>query len=69
MTKEESKNLIDELADYTVQEKYCYHHDWQDGDLVISEQWLGIHKRWRFEKIATRLLHRAVFDFPDQDYK
>lgn len=69
MTKEESKILIDELADYTIQEKYCYHHDWQDGDLVISEQWLGIHKRWRFEKIATRLLHRAVFDFPDQDYK
>jgi alpha-ketoglutarate-dependent taurine dioxygenase len=69
MTKEESKDLINELADYTVQEKYCYHHDWQDGDLVISEQWLGIHKRWRFEKIATRLLHRAVFDFPEQDYK
>jgi alpha-ketoglutarate-dependent taurine dioxygenase len=69
MTKEESKDLINELADYTVQDKYCYHHDWQDGDLVISEQWLGIHKRWRFEKIATRLLHRAVFDFPTQDYK
>ena len=69
MSKEESKELINKLADYTVQEKYCYHHDWQDGDLVISEQWLGIHKRWRFEQIATRLLHRAVFDFPDQDYK
>jgi len=68
MSKEESQKIIQPLADFTTQEKYCYHHDWEDGDLVLSEQWLGIHKRWRFEQIATRLLHRAVFDFPDQDY-
>jgi alpha-ketoglutarate-dependent taurine dioxygenase len=68
MTKEDSKHLIDNLADYTTQEKYCYHHDWQDGDLVISEQWFGLHKRWRFENIVSRLLHRAAFNFPDQDY-
>jgi alpha-ketoglutarate-dependent taurine dioxygenase len=69
MTREESKQIMDPLAEYVIQEKYCYHHDWEDGDIVISEQWLGIHKRWRFEKIYTRLLHRAVFDFTDQDYK
>jgi len=68
MTQEESKKVLDQYADYTIQEKYCYHHDWQDGDVVIAEQWLGIHKRWRFEDIRSRLLHRAVFDFPDQDY-
>jgi alpha-ketoglutarate-dependent taurine dioxygenase len=68
MTKEESQKIIQPLTEFTTQEKYCYHHDWEDGDLVLSEQWLGIHKRWRFEQIATRLLHRAVFDFPDQDY-
>jgi alpha-ketoglutarate-dependent taurine dioxygenase len=68
MTVEESQPIIDELAEYTTQEKYCYHHDWQDGDLVLSEQWLGIHKRWKFANIKNRLLHRAVFDFPEQDY-
>jgi len=69
MTPAESQAIIKPLAEFTIQEKYCYHHDWQDGDLVISEQWLGIHKRWKFEGIEKRMVHRAVFDFPDQDYK
>lgn len=68
MTPEESQKIIKPLAEFTVQEKYCYHHDWEDGDIVISEQWLGIHKRWKFEGIANRLLHRAVMDFPDNLY-
>lgn len=68
MTREESLEIAKPLFEHTIQEKYCYHHDWEDGDIVISEQWLGIHKRWRFEQISTRVLHRMVFDFPDQDY-
>lgn len=68
LPEDESKKLIDQLGAYTTQEKYCYHHDWEDGDVVISEQNLGIHKRWRFENIEQRLLHRGAFDFPDQDY-
>lgn len=68
MTPEESKPIIDRLREFTTQDKYCYHHDWVNGSLVISEQNLGLHKRWPFEKIKERLLHRAMFDFPDQDY-
>jgi hypothetical protein len=68
MSKEESKEIIDPLIDHTTCEKYVYHLDWEDGDITISEQWLGIHKRWEFEGMGNRLLHRAVFDFPDQDY-
>ena len=69
MSEEESKKIMDPLAEFTTQEKYLYHHDWRDGDLIISEQWMGIHKRWPFPYMKDRLLHRAVFDFPDQDYK
>jgi alpha-ketoglutarate-dependent taurine dioxygenase len=68
MTRTASKEIIDWLSEYTIQEKFCYHHEWEDGDLVISEQWLGVHKRWPFKEIKTRLLHRMAFDFPDQDY-
>lgn len=63
-----SAELINRIGSFTIQEKYCYHHDWEDGDVVLSEQNLGIHKRWRFENIEQRLLHRGAFDFPDQDY-
>lgn len=68
MSKEESKLISDPLFEHVTQEKYLYHHDWRDGDLVISEQWLGIHKRWPFPDMDTRLVHRAAVDFPDQDY-
>jgi len=65
---EESQTIIKYLGEFTTQEKYCYHHDWQDGDIVLSEQWLGIHKRWPCYSMQTRILHRAVMDFPDQEY-
>ena len=67
-SKEESEYIIQWLSAYTTEERFCYHHDWDDGDIVIAEQWLGIHKRWPFESIEERLLHRIAFDFPDQDY-
>ena len=63
MTEEDSREFIKPLIDHVLQEKYMYHHDWQDGDVVIAEQWLGIHKRWRFEGMPTRILHRITFDF------
>jgi alpha-ketoglutarate-dependent taurine dioxygenase len=68
LSEDESKNIISWLTEHTTQEKYCYHHDWEDGDVVIAEQWLGIHKRWPFDQIEKRTLHRIAFDFPDQDY-
>ena len=63
MTEDESRKFIELLRDHVLQERYMYHHEWQDGDVVISEQWLSIHKRWRFENIATRVLHRICLDF------
>ena len=68
MTHEESVELIKPIWEHTIQDKYCYHHDWEDGDVVIAEQWLGVHRRWPFERIQERLLHRIAIDFPDQDY-
>lgn len=56
-------DIMQRLKEHVVQEKYMYNHYWDDGDIVIAEQWLGIHKRWRFEGMATRLLHRITFDY------
>lgn len=67
-TEERSEEILKFLREHVVQEKYVYHHDWRDGDIVIGEQNLGIHKRWPFKQIGQRTLHRAAFDFPDQDY-
>jgi taurine dioxygenase len=55
--------LMDELIAHVLQEQFAYHHDWDDGDIVISEQWLSIHKRWEFEGMGERVLHRIAFGY------
>lgn len=60
---EEFGLLMNELKRYTLQERFTYHHDWQAGDVVISEQWLSIHKRWEFKGMENRMLHRIAFNY------
>jgi alpha-ketoglutarate-dependent taurine dioxygenase len=69
MTREESKPLMNMLTQQVLDPKYCYSHEWEDGDFVFAEQWLGIHRRLAFDKMQFRILHRAGLDFPMQDYK
>ena len=69
LSEKESTELYEFLAAHTTQEKYIHHHDWEDGDIVISDQWYGMHKRWAFDKIEERLCHRIWFGYPEQDYK
>jgi alpha-ketoglutarate-dependent taurine dioxygenase len=60
----ESRKFIDDLRDnYVLDEKFMYHHDWEDGDLVLAEQWSGVHKRWEFAHMDRRVLHRIATDF------
>lgn len=63
LTESQSLSIVEELVKHVLQDKYVYHHDWQDGDVVIAEQWLGIHKRWAFDGMPSRVLHRTTFDF------
>ena len=63
MSEEESKPILERLMAYITQERFMYHHDWQDGDLVLSDQWFSIHKRWKFDAMDKRLLHRMECDF------
>ena len=69
MTREQSLEIAEPLFKFITQEKYCYYHEWQDGDVSYSDQWLGVHKRFWFEDMEQRIVHRATFDYPDIDYK
>jgi taurine dioxygenase len=59
----EFEDIMNVLKDHVINEKFMYHHDWDDNDIVISEQWLSIHKRWDFENMKDRVLHRIAFDY------
>jgi taurine dioxygenase len=65
--EEKFVELMEKLKSHVLQEKYIYHHNWQDGDVVISEQWLSVHKRWAFQKMDERVLHRIAFDYSKID--
>jgi len=55
--------LYEELKEFLFQEKFIYHHEWDVGDIVLSDQLLTLHRRPLrpdavFEK---RILHRLTF--------
>lgn len=62
MGEDEFTDFSDEIKKHLLNEKYIYHHDWKDGDIVLSEQWCTLHKRWRFD-VSNRLLHRVTMDY------
>ena len=62
-TEKEFESLMSELKEFVLEDRFRYDHLWNDGDVVLSEQWLSIHKRWHFEEIDKRVLHRIAFDY------
>ena len=63
MEQIEFEDLVKTIKEYVMKPSFVYHHDWEDGDVVLSEQWLSIHKRWEFEGMPNRILHRIAFDY------
>jgi alpha-ketoglutarate-dependent taurine dioxygenase len=56
-------DLQEQLYNYIFQEKYMYHHTWETGDIVLSDQLLTLHKRQQDdpEILAKRVLNRITF--------
>ena len=50
------------LTNHILNEKYMYHHYWKDGDVVMSDQDITLHKRWYFSEMKDRLMWRMAHD-------
>ena len=48
------------LKDHILKDKYMYHHYWDDGDLVLSDQDITLHKRWTYDRMSDRLMWRLA---------
>jgi alpha-ketoglutarate-dependent taurine dioxygenase len=59
----DNPNLQNELYEHIFQEKYMYYHEWETGDIVLSDQLLTLHKRQQDdpEILAKRVLNRITF--------
>jgi len=59
----EFKKIDEKLREYILNDKHAYHHDWVNGQIILSDQWMSIHKRWQFDRMEERVLHRIAFDY------
>ena len=66
MSLEDSRDILERISNHITQEKYVYHHDWEIGDVIICDNRTGLHMRHECPGISTRLLHRAMFDYPER---
>jgi taurine dioxygenase len=66
---EESRIITEQLRDHILgNPKYRYEHHWQDGDVLLMEQWLGVHRRPAFDGMKTRVLDRIETNFDHIDF-
>ena len=64
MTREQSLEIAEPLFNFITQDKYCHVLEWKTGDVSLSDQWIGVHKRLQFDSMNNRRVHRATFDYP-----
>ena len=55
----ESEELLDELWDHMVQDKFTWTQEWQVGDLVWWDNRCAMHRRDAFDPATRRLMHRT----------
>jgi alpha-ketoglutarate-dependent taurine dioxygenase len=64
LNDEEFKEVHSEIVyEILKDESYAYHHDWVDGQIILSDQWMSIHKRWEFDRMEDRVLHRIALNY------
>ncbi|MGQ4336469.1 TauD/TfdA dioxygenase family protein, partial [Streptomyces hayashii] len=60
MDPDDSRALLDELLDWTTQERFRHTHDWQVGDLVVWDNTGILHRALPYDENSERLLHRTT---------
>lgn len=56
---EEASGVVDELTASLYGKRYCYAHEWQDGDLLIADNYTLLHGREAFVAGSPRHLRRV----------
>ena len=60
MRPDESRAVLDELVAWSTQERFCYTHDWQVGDLVIWDNTGMLHRALPYDPASERTMHRTT---------
>lgn len=60
---QEDPSLVEELKEFCLKDEFIYHHHWDIGDIVFSDQVFTLHRREGLteDQLKKRLLHRVTF--------
>lgn len=57
----EAQELYDELLQHMIQDRFCYRHRWQSGDVLMSDNRCSLHRASEWDEAsAVRRLHRII---------
>jgi alpha-ketoglutarate-dependent taurine dioxygenase len=56
----ESRALLDELLAWSTQERFCYSHDWAEGDAVIWNNTGMLHRALPYDPTSQRSMQRTT---------
>jgi alpha-ketoglutarate-dependent 2,4-dichlorophenoxyacetate dioxygenase len=57
----EGRAFLKELLDHVTQPQFCYHHEWQEGDLIIWDNRCVLHRATPFDTTRyKRLMQRTT---------
>ena len=60
LPRDESDSLLAQLFDHTIRQDFVYHHRWQVGDIVVSDQIGTLHRREAFEASERRHMRQIT---------
>ena len=53
--------MYDELLQHMIQDRFCYRHRWQPGDVLMSDNRCSMHRASEWDEQAhVRRLHRII---------
>ena len=55
---EEFEYIHEEILSHILNPMYIYHHMWEEGDIILNEQYHSLHKRDEYK--GDRLLYRSA---------
>ncbi len=60
MPREEGDAILHELVDHTLDGRFTYQHDWEEGDLVLWDNWRTMHTARGTPPGVERVVHRTT---------
>lgn len=60
MDREEGDAILEALVEHTLDDRFAYVHDWEEGDMVLWDNWRTMHKAYGAPPGYDRVVHRTT---------